>query len=50
MNNIHNNEIASMNNNIHNNEIASINKNNISNNYQNYENENPVTTDKYIIE
>jgi len=48
--NIRNNEIASMNNNIHNNEIASMNKNNISNNYQNYENENPVTTDKYIIE
>jgi len=39
-----------MNNNIHNNEIESMNKNNISNNYQNYENENPVTIDKYVIE
>jgi len=39
-----------MNNNIHKNEIASMNKNNISNNYQNNENENPVTIDKYIIE
>jgi len=39
-----------INSNIHNNEIESMNKNNISNNYQNYENENPVTIDKYIIE
>ena len=39
-----------MNNNIHNNEIESMNKNNISNNYQNNENKNPVMIDKCIIE
>jgi len=46
--NIRNNEITSMNNNIHNNKIETMNKNNISNNYQNNENKNPVTIDKYI--